>query len=147
MDEIDVKILRVLGENGRCTVSEIGARINMSVPAVSERLRKLESSGIIEQYTVILNSVKLKKDLTAFMLIGIERSKAFNDFLKVVEEIGDVLECHYIAGDYDYMLKIVTENTTTLESLLNKIKSIRGVQKTKTVLVLSTKKNKPSALP
>lgn len=147
MDEIDVKILRILGENARCTISEIGARISMSVPAVSDRLKKLENAGMIEQYTVILNSAKLKKDLTAFMLIGIERSRAFSDFLTVVEEMDDILDCYYIAGDYDYMLKVVTENTTTLESLLNKIKSIKGVQKTKTVLVLSTKKKRPSPLP
>ncbi|HOJ10090.1 MAG TPA: Lrp/AsnC family transcriptional regulator [Clostridiales bacterium] len=147
MDDIDIHILKILSNHARLTVSEISNQVNMSIPAVSERLKKLESSGIIEKYTIILNSRKLEKDLTAIMLVSIERTKSVGDFLNIVENSKDVLECHYIAGDYDYLLKIVTENTLTLEALLNKIKSVRGVQKTKTVIVLSTIKNNPSILP
>jgi len=147
MDDIDIHILKILSNQARLTVSEISSQVNMSVPAVSERIRKLESSGIIEKYAVILNSRILKKDLTAIMLISIERTKSVNDFLNIVQNSKDVLECHYIAGDYDYLLKIVTENTSTLEALLNRIKGVGGVQKTKTVVVLSTKKNNPSVLP
>lgn len=147
MDDIDVHILEILKGNARLSISEISKRVNMSVPAVSERLKKLETSGIIEQYTVLISSRKLKKDLTAFMFISIERNKSVTEFLNVIKASKDVLECHYIAGDYDYLLKIVTENTMTLEALLNKIKSVGGIQKTKTVIVLSTKKNNPSILP
>lgn len=147
MDDIDIRILENLSEHARLTASEISKRVNISVPAVSERLKKLESSGIIEKYTILISAKKLKKDLTAFMYISIERNKSVNDLLKIIENSKDVLECHYIAGDYDYLLKIVTENTSTLEALLNKIKGVSGILKTKTVIVLSTKKNIPSVLP
>lgn len=146
MDDIDIRILEILSEHARLTVSEISNRVNMSVPAVSERIKKLECSGIIEKYTILIDQRKLKKDLTAFMFVSIERSKCVTDFLNTIKDSKDVLECHYIAGDYDYLLKIVTENTLSLETLLNRIKSVNGVQKTKTVIVLSTKKNIPSVL-
>lgn len=147
MDDIDRRILQILSSNARATVSEISGQVNLSVPAVSERLRKLESSGVIEKYTAILNSEAFGRNLTAIMLVSIKRTQSVGDFLNTVQNSKDVLECHYIAGDYDYMLKIITENASTLEALLNKIKGIAGVQKTNTVLVLSTLKSNPSILP
>jgi Lrp/AsnC family leucine-responsive transcriptional regulator len=147
MDEIDIKILRILINRGRETLSEISNQVNLSIPAVSERIKKLESSEVIDRYTVILNPKKFKKELTAIMLISIERARPVKDFLNIVRNSPDVVECHYIAGDYDYLLKIVTENTATLEMLLNNIKAVRGVQKTKTVVVLSTVKDNPSISP
>ncbi|MCX7922658.1 MAG: Lrp/AsnC family transcriptional regulator [Clostridia bacterium] len=147
MDVIDVKILKLLQKNARITASEISGEINLSVPAVSDRIRKLESSGIIQQYTAIINSRKLEKDLTAIMFVSLERPKYTERFLEFVNGEMEILECHYLAGDYDYALKIVTENTFTLESLLNRIKSVQGVQKTKTIVVLSTVKNNYSVCP
>jgi Lrp/AsnC family leucine-responsive transcriptional regulator len=147
MDEIDIKILKILINNGRQTVSEISSQVNLSIPAVSERIKKLEKTGIIEKYIAILDPKKLNKDLTAIMLVGIEKIEPVSEFLKFIKSNDDILECHYIAGDYDYLLKIVTENTSTLEKLLNNIKSLKGVHKTKTVFVLSTAKNNKSVIP
>lgn len=147
MDEVDVKILKILINNGRQTVSEISSQVNLSIPAVSERIRKLEKSGIIDRYIAVLNPKKLNKDLTALMFVGIERVKPITEFLNLVNNNDDILECHYIAGDYDYLLKIVTENTSTLENILNSIKSVKGIQKTKTVFVLSTTKDNKSVSP
>ncbi len=147
MDSIDAKILKLLQKNARITASDIGAEINLSVPAVSERLKKLESSGIISQYTAIINPAHLKKDLTAIMFISLERPKFTDRFVEFVKDEEEILECHYLAGDFDYSLKIITENTGTLEALLNRIKSIQGVQKTRTIVVLSTVKNNYSVSP
>ncbi|HHW31226.1 MAG TPA: Lrp/AsnC family transcriptional regulator [Clostridiaceae bacterium] len=147
MDEVDVRILKILINNGRQTVSEISSQVNLSIPAVSERIRKLEKSGIIDKYIAVLNPKKLKKDITAVMFVGIERVKPVTEFLNLVNNTDDILECHYIAGDYDYLLKITTENTSTLEKILNSIKSVKGVQKTKTVFVLSTTKDNKSVNP
>lgn len=141
MDSIDIKIIGLLQKNARITASEIGGRINLSVPAVSERLKKLESSGIIEQYTAIINHRQLNKHLTAIMFISLERPKFTDRFVEFVSGEGEILECHYLAGDFDYSLKILTESTETLEALLNRIKSVQGVQKTRTIVVLSTIKN------
>lgn len=144
MDTIDKKILCLLQKNSRISASEISSEISLSVSAVSERLKKLETSGIIQQYTAILNPRKLNKDLTAIMFISLERPKYTDRFLEFVGQEDDILECHYLAGDFDYALKIITENTYTLENLLNRIKSVQGVQKTRTIVALSTVKNKYS---
>lgn len=147
MDNIDINIINVLSKYARLSISEISKRVNLSVPAVSERIKKLEASGAIEKYTVIMNAGKLKKELTAILLVTIEREKSNSDFFKFIENSNDILECHYIAGDFDYLLKIMTENTRTLEALLNQIKGTKGVRKTRTIVVLSTVKNNPSVLP
>lgn len=147
MDSIDSSILKLLQENSRISISEISSQINLSISAVSERLKKLESSGIIEQYTTIINPVKTGRLLTASMFVNLESPKYAEGFLKFVQSENEILECHYLAGEYDYMLKIITQNTFTLEALLKKIKSIKGVQKTRTIVVLSTIKNMHSVTP
>lgn len=147
MDNMDVKILKLLQGNARITASDIAAGVNLSVPAVSERLKKLESSGIISQYTAIINPAYLKKELTAIMFVSLERPKFTDKFTEFINGEEEILECHYLAGDYDYALKIITQNTGTLETLLNKLKSLQGVQKTRTIVVLSTMKNNYSVTP
>lgn len=147
MDSLDIKILKLLQNNARITASDISSKINLSVPAVSDRLRKLDASGVIEKYTVIVNAKKLNRDLTVIMFISLESPKYTSKFLDAIQKDDEILECHYLAGDYDYSLKIVTENTETLEKILNRIKSLNGVSKTKTTVSLSTVKNNYSIMP
>lgn len=147
MDKIDVQITRLLQKNARTTASEIGSQINLSVPAVAERIKKLEATGIIKQYTAIVNHEKLGKDLTAIMFVSLERPRYTDKFVEFVKGQEDILECHYMAGDFDYALKIITYNTATLEAILNNIKAVPGVQKTRTNVVLSTAKNNYSVSP
>lgn len=147
MDSLDLKILSLLRENARVTVSEIAGKINLSVPAVSDRLKKLEASGVIEKYATIVNPAFFRKELTAIMFISLERPKFTEQFMAFVQQEDEILECHYLAGSFDYAIKIITHNTATLEKLLNRIKSVPGVQKTQTVVVLSTVKNNHSIVP
>ena len=146
MDSIDIKIIQLLQKNARITASDISVEINLSVSAVAERLKKLENSGLIEQYTVILSPQCLHKCLTAIMFISLERPKYSDQFIKFVQNEDEILECHYLTGDYDYSLKIITESTITLERLLNRIKSVQGIQKTRTMVVMSTIKNSHSII-
>jgi Lrp/AsnC family leucine-responsive transcriptional regulator len=141
MDKIDLKILSLLQKNARITASEISSLISLSIPACSERLKKLEQSGVIKQYTAIIDCKHLNKFLTAFMFISLERPRFTDQFIEKINLEADILECHYLAGDFDYLLKIITDNTDTLEELLQRIKSVQGVQKTRTIVVLSTVKN------
>ena len=147
MDAIDVKIIKLLQKNARVTASEISSEINLSVPAVSERLKKLEASGIIQQYTAIINPRMVKKELTAIMFVTLERPKYSEKFVEVINDIDEIIECHYLAGDYDYAVKILTENTFSLEELLTKIKAVQGIHRTRTIVVLSTIKNNYSVSP
>jgi len=147
MDNIDIKILKLLQQNARVTASEISNRINLSIPAVSDRLKKLDATGIIEKYTIILSAKKLNKRLMVIMFVSLESPKFIDTFVNIIQIDNEIVECHYLAGDYDYALKIITESTASLEKILNRIKSIPGVQKTKTNVSLSTIKNNYSIIP
>lgn len=144
MDVIDVKIINTLIDNSRCNSSEISDKVGLSVSAVIERIKKLEIAGIIKKYTVILDNAILGKDVAALIMVSLDHPKYNECFVKAMIENEYVSECHYLAGDFDYQLKISTYNTRRLESLLNDIKGIPGVSKTKTMVILSTLKNEYS---
>ena len=147
MDIIDVKILEVLQANSRVSISELSKKVNLSLSAVSERLKKLESSNVIEKYTVILNSQALDKELSVIMNISLENPHHTSEFLNFVRTEDEILECHYVTGEYDYVLKITTRNTATLENLMNRIKGISGIKRTQTNVVLSSVKHLYSVSP
>lgn len=147
LDTIDVRILEVLQDNARVSISELSKQVNLSLSAVSERLKKLENSNIIEQYTTVLNPSAMEKDLSAIMMISMEDPSDTAEFRRLVQELDEILECHYITGTYDYVLKITTKNMATLELLMNKIKSIKSIKHTETNVIFSTVKNKHSVVP
>ena len=147
MDLIDVKILEVLQENARVSISDLSKKVNLSLSAVSERLKKLEHSNIISKYTVILDPKLMGKDLSVIISIGLESTSDTQSFLEFVMSEPEILECHYITGEYDYMLKVTTTNTHTLEMIMNRIKSFSGIKRTQTNVILSTTKLHHSVSP
>ena len=147
MDSIDIQILKLLQKNARITVSETANMVSLSVPATSERLKKLDSSGIIQQYTIILSTKMLNMNLVAYMFISLKHPNYIEGFVKLVKKEREIIECNYLAGDYDYLIKIITEDTQSLEEILTRIKAVSGVQKTKTIVTLSSVKNTYSVLP
>ena len=102
---------------------------------------------MIEKYTVILNSQALDKELSVIMNISLENPHQTSEFLNFVRNEDEILECHYITGEYDYVLKITTRNTATLENLMNRIKGISGIKRTQTNVVLSSLKHLYSVSP
>lgn len=147
MDTIDYNILACLKENSRENATAIGAKINLSTSAVIERIKKMENSGLIERYTAIISQSALGRETTAFISVSLEHPRFNEDFIRLVGENPSIAECHYIAGDFDFMLKVITKNGKTLEGVLNYIKSINGVSLTRTSVVLSTNKCEISLLP
>ena len=140
MDHTDVKILNALTENARVSASELSDKVNLSVSAVIERIRKLENAGAIRQYTAILDEKQFGLDVTAFVCILMDHPRYNEGLMEFAMRRGEIVECNYIAGDYDYLLKVRTESSSSLEHLLNDIKSVPGVGRTKTMLVLSNSK-------
>lgn len=139
MDLIDLHIINLLKENSRMTVSQISKIVNLSIPAVAERIRKLEQSGVIEQYTIKINKEKMNYKLLAFIFVNIDKTEHIENFRKSVIEYDCVLECHHLAGEYDYLLKIISQDTKGLENFIsNSLKRITGILKTNTVIVLSS---------
>ncbi len=147
MDDIDKKILRKLQQNARITISDLSSEIALSMPAISERLKKLEASGVIKQYTAILDPALLNKHLMALMFLRFDNPGHGDHFTELVKDEPEIKECYYITGDFDYSLKILTENTRTLEKLLTRIKNHPGIVKTQTIVILSTITDSPSILP
>ena len=146
MDTLDRKILVCLRDNARANAKEIGTSINLSTSAVIERIRKMESAGVISHYTVVLDP-QLEQTITAFIYVRLEHPKYNEDFVQAVNAHGSVAECYYISGDFDFILKVEAMKGVTLETVLADIKSIHGVSLTRTNVVLSTHKREICLLP
>ncbi|MEG2450131.1 MAG: Lrp/AsnC family transcriptional regulator [Clostridia bacterium] len=146
MDSINIKILKCLSRNARINASEIAEKVKLSVSAVIERIKKMENDGTIVGYSAEIDPLMLGKDVTAMILVTIDHPSHNTSFVRAIEQDSNIVECYYIAGDFDYMLKVITENTRTLEITLDAIKTIEGVSKTKTNLVLSSQKKDYSVL-
>lgn len=140
IDEIDLKILDILQKNGRTKRNDLAEAVGLSLPSVSERLRKLEEGEVITGYFATVDAKRLGKDITAFIFVSVDSSKHFQSFLEHATALDETLECHAITGDASHLLKIRTANTGSLEKLLAKIQSWNGVLHTRTNLVLSTSK-------
>lgn len=147
MDAIDGHIIRLLQQDARTPVSDISKAVKLSAPAVSERIRKLTESGLIREFTAILEPGKLGKKLTALLFLTLRQPERADQFLQMVQENDEILECHYLTGDFDYMIKIVTCDTMALENLLSRLKSFHEFSRTRTIIVLSTLKERHSVLP
>lgn len=145
MDQLDLRALIYLTDNGRAAWSELASRLGLSAPSCAERVRKLEDRGIITGYTALINASKIGLSLTAFLEVTLERPQARAKFLEMVESHPSVIECHHITGDFDYLLKVRTAGTPELEELLSELKTDIGVLKTRTTIVLSSPKETTNA--
>ena len=138
VDALDIKILNILQMKGRTKRNQIAEEVGLSIPSVSERLKKLEENGIIEGYFARLNKKSFGYDIMAYILVVMESSKHYKTLLNKVDQIPEILECHSVLGEGSHLLKAVTRNTGSLEKLLGEIQSWPGVTATKTTFVLST---------
>lgn len=147
MDSIDYQILSILKENARKKASDISKEIHLSVSTVIERIRKLESSGVIESYTIITNEYKAGNVLTALMEISLDHPRYNETFSLKVMEHPNIISCYYLTGDFDFMVKINCRSPEHLEQIHKWIKDQDGVRSTKTHIVLRNIKNIYSSLP
>jgi Lrp/AsnC family transcriptional regulator, leucine-responsive regulatory protein len=138
LDEIDRHILALMQENCRLPLAKIGEHVGLSAPSVMERVKKLEDGGIITAYRAVLNARRLGKDITAFIGVSTGHPHAIHRFEREIEALDDVLECHHVTGTHTLMIKAKTQNTSSLEELISRIRSIEGVVRTETMVVLST---------
>lgn len=147
LDRIDRQILTLLRQDGRMSHAAIAKEVGLSGPAVHDRVRKLEQNGVIAGYTAILDPEKLDRSHVAFAQVTLSEGNEFADDEPIVARIcdePDVLEFHRIAGQDCYLIKIRTATNKDLEKLLRRIRSIRGVARSRTTIVLSTELERPS---
>ena len=140
IDNIDIQILQLIQINGRSTASDIAKEVNLSVPAVGERIKKLTDKGIIEKFVAILNHKKSGLDLTAYVFIVSEHSDHYDKFVDKANNCPAVMECHSITGGGSHILKVRAKNSQALEDLLYEIQNWPGVSRTQSNVVLSTYK-------
>jgi len=144
IDKIDISILNILQVDGRSSASEIAKSVKLSIPAVTERIKKLNEKGLITKFVGILNHKKAGLDLTAFVFVVSEHSDHYDRFIDEANKCESVMECHSITGSGSHILKIRVENSQALEDLLYEIQNWPGVSRTQSNLVLSTYKEETS---
>lgn len=138
MDETDHKILRLLRVNARATLTHISGEIGLSSPSIKDRIDKMEREGVILGYRPVLDHSKLGQGLTAFIQLTLAYQQCCNeDLADDLKKIPGVEEGHYTDGDYDVILKVVTESPATLMDVLNLINGADGVANTKTIISLT----------
>ena len=140
VDEIDAKILTLLQEHGRMKRNRIAEEVGLSVPSVSERMRKLEERNVINGFHAVINAKRLHIDITAFIRVNVDNSDDYPEFVERASSLVEVQEVHSITGEGSHMLKVRTRNTTSLERLLAKIQAWPSVRGTSTSIVLSSYK-------
>ena len=138
LDEIDRGILDSLQRNCRTSLAQVGKQVGLSAPSVLERVKKLEEGGLITGYHARLDSKALGLDVTAFIGVSIHHPRLVDRFDAQIDQIRGVLECHHVTGGYTLLVKAKTRDTSTLEALISQIRSIDGVDRTETMIVLST---------
>lgn len=149
LDEIDRDVLRHLQNDARMTNAELARRVDLSPPGLQKRLRKLEEAGVIERYVSLVNRESVGFDMLCFVQVTLVRHEpeAIDHFKDAVQTMPEVLECHYLTGEYDYLLKIVVRNRKHLEQfILNTLTAVPGMDRVRTSLVLSEIKE-TTALP
>lgn len=147
MDKIDVGIIRCLTQDARMNASQIGAKVNLSVSAVIERMKKLENSGLIRRYTAVIDEHKAGFGTQALISVRLEHPKYNESFSKQMCAHPSVVECFYLTGDFDYMARVTVASGEELTKVLNDIKQIPGVSLTRTYVVLETVKQDTPVIP
>ena len=146
MDSIDYKILKILQKNARETASNISKEIHLSVSAVIERIRKLEESRVIQEYTIIVDEKRTGNGITALMEVSLEHPRYFDSFAEAIRRMDTIVSCYYQTGDFDLLLKLACRSSDELEEIHREIMSLDGVSDTRTHVVLKTVKNIYSAI-
>jgi Lrp/AsnC family leucine-responsive transcriptional regulator len=138
-DPVDLRILRLLQEDGRITNQDLASRAGLSPAACFDRVKRLRQSGVIAGYTALLDPAKLGRALLIFVEVVLDRTTddVFTAFAAQVRDIPEVLECHMVAGGFDYLLKVRVADMAAYRRFLGEIlTSIPGVRETRTYAVL-----------
>ncbi|HVA28019.1 MAG TPA: Lrp/AsnC family transcriptional regulator [Candidatus Baltobacteraceae bacterium] len=138
LDELDIQLLEALQRNARSTFAELGALIGLKAPAVHDRVKRLEARGLIRGYSAQLDSKRLGLELVAFVSCYTSPDCEYDAFTTTLSEMPEVCEVHSVAGEETFLCKIVTRSTQHLDDLLARLKSMRGMARTKTTIVLTT---------
>lgn len=140
LDDIDKKLLLMLQTDAKKTTKALSLKLNLSVTAVYERIKKLEKEGVIEKYVALLNSSKIDRNFVVFCHLKlIQHTKEFiSKFESQIIKLPEVLECHHVSGDYDYILKILVKDMEAYRSfLVTKLTTLEHIGSTHSTFMIS----------
>jgi Lrp/AsnC family leucine-responsive transcriptional regulator len=139
IDAVDQQLIGLLRANGRASYAELARQVGLSSPAVTERVAKLEASGVITGYRAVVDPPKVGLDVTA--LIGVIESDAVDELgvEEAMRAMPEIEDCWRVAGSEGYVLKVRVPDIPALEATIGALNRIRGVARTRTTVVLSTK--------
>ena len=144
LDKKDLEILKFLQQNARMTVREISEKVHLSTTPVHERIRRMEESGVITKYVTLVNAAKIGKGLMVICYVSLKQhsKNAGSKFIKSILEMNEVLECLTISGEFDFMLKVVTENMDSYYDFhVNRLSEIENVGNVQSVFVMGVIKD------
>ena len=145
LDENDKKILSILQEDARITNVQLASTIGISPPAMLERVKRLEKNGIIKKYAALVDPQKVGKDTFAFVAVSLSHHQisSIDLFIKAINNLDEVLECHHVTGENDFLLKIAVNNIQEYEKfIIGKFTRIYSVNKIYTSFIMPTFKSK-----
>ncbi len=143
IDEKDIAILRILQKNAKATVQDIATQVHLSTTPVHDRIKRMEQNGIIKQYVALVEKSKINKGLMVICYVSLkEHSKmAGGKFIKNIMDMPEVLECYSISGEFDFMLKVLTENMDTYYNFhVNKLSQAENIGHVQSVFVMGVVK-------
>jgi Lrp/AsnC family leucine-responsive transcriptional regulator len=143
LDAKDLAILRLLQANARISVKEIADSVQLSTTPVHERIKRLESSGVIKQYATLIDGSKIKKGLMVICYVSLNQhsKKSGAHFIKLINELPEVVECYSISGEFDFMMKIITEDMNSYYHFhVNKLSQAENIGQVQSVFIMGVVK-------
>ncbi len=148
LDRVDRLLLDALRSNGRATYTELARLVGLSAPSVQDRVKRLEERGLIVGYTAVVPPPALGLGVTALVGIGPSESADQEDVARRLRDLPEIEDCYLVAGEDAFMAKVRVPDVQALERTLGRLQAIRGVSRTRTTVVLSTRwEGRAQALP
>ncbi|WP_285008369.1 Lrp/AsnC family transcriptional regulator [Pedobacter faecalis] len=144
LDETDLKLLRLLGEDSKITTKDLAAQVNLSPSPVFERVKRLETKGFIKKYIALIDAEKLDYGLIVFCNIRLKQhdKSIGHDFVSEIMKLNEVVECYNISGDFDFLLKVLAKDMKHYQDFVfNKLGSVKSIGSTHSTFVMCENKN------
>ncbi len=144
LDDTDLRLLKLLGDDSNLTMKELAARVNLSPSPVFERVKRLEANGYIKKYIALIDAEKLNQGLIIFCNIRLKQhdKSIGHDFVSDIMKLNEVTECYNISGDYDFLLKVYARDMKHYQDFVfNKLGSVKSIGSTHSTFVMCENKN------
>jgi len=139
LDDKDLAILQVLQQNAKATVKEIADIVHLSTTPIHERIKRMERNGVIKQYATLVDHTKVKKGLMVICYVSLKQHDklAGSEFIALINEMPEIIECYNISGEFDFMLKVVAENMDAYYNFhVNKLSQAPNIGHVQSVFVM-----------